>query len=98
MERREVRSYIARLIESHKKRVKPKGPEHMTQVQRNLYETIKRLVNEKHNKILKRKDVEEKYEKTHHVPMNLLPSDFCYNLVNVGPDFECKFLMRLSTG
>jgi hypothetical protein len=40
MERREVRSYIARLIESHKKRVKPKGPEHMTPVQRNLYEFI----------------------------------------------------------
>jgi len=30
--------------------------------------------------------------------LNLLPTDFCYNLVNVGPDFEAKFLMSNGRG
>ena len=42
------------------------------------------------------KQITEKYNR--HGALNLLPTDFCYNLVNVGSDFETKFLMRVGRG
>jgi hypothetical protein len=29
---------------------------------------------------------------------NMLPTDFCYNSVNRGPDFEAKFLLKQERG
>jgi hypothetical protein len=97
MIRLDTKAYVERFIENHKHRVKPKGAKYMTPTQSDLYETIKELVSEKGRRV-NRKNVGESYEKKHHRKMNLLPSDFCYNLVNVAPDFECKFLVRIHTG
>jgi hypothetical protein len=50
-----------------------------------------------------KKDITEKYMKKFHLEKKdkdkvPLPSDFCYNKVNVAPDFETKFLISLEKG
>jgi hypothetical protein len=89
--------YIERLITTHKDRRKPKGIEALTDKQKTLYDTIK-AITEKNPKLpLTNKQITEKYQ-IRHGALSLLPTDFCYNLVNVGPDFETKFLIGSGRG
>lgn len=92
-----TRKYVMRFIEIHKNRIYTTGVAHMTLGQRKLYEVIKRLAQNTGN-ILRRKDIEIEYKRTLGKPLNMLPSDFCYNMTNSGPDFECKFLLRIGQG
>jgi hypothetical protein len=92
-----TQKYIEGLITTHKDRTKPKGLEGLTDKQKTLYDTIKAIVNGNPNQLLSNKQITEKY-KIRHGALNLLPTDFCYNLVNVGADFETKFLMRIGRG
>ena len=65
--------------------------------QKNLYDTIKEIVNRNPNQDLTKNQISEKH-KIRHGTLNLLPTDFCYNLVNVAPDFETKYLIRKERG
>lgn len=92
-----TQKYIERLITTHKDRRKPKGLEGLTDKQKTLYDTIKAIVNDNPNQLITNKQITEKYQITHGA-LSLRPTDFCYNLVNVGPDFETKFLMSTGRG
>jgi hypothetical protein len=81
-----------RLIDTHKDRIKPKGEFYLTPAQRDIFQTVTDLVRKSRNPILRYRDIKSKYKG------GLLPSDFCYNLVNIGPDFEIKFLRYLERG
>ncbi len=81
-----------RLIDTHKDRIEPKGESYLTPAQRNVFEAITDLVHSTKNSILRYRDIKSRYKG------GLLPSDFCYNLVNIGPDFEVKFLRNLERG
>lgn len=93
----ETQYYVQRLINTHKARIRPEGEEELTELQRDLYDTIQALV-ENNPRILSRNEIEEEYNRIRGKNLNLLPTDFCYNLVNVGPDFETKFLIRVKRG
>lgn len=89
--------YIERLITTHKDRTKPKGLEGLTDNQKTLYDTIKAIVNDNPNQLLTNEQITEKYQ-IRHGALTLLPTDFCYNIVNWGLDSETKFLMKTGRG
>jgi predicted transcriptional regulator len=90
----DTEQYIERLISSHEYRKTSKGQEDLTEKQKELYDTIKYIYNDHPSELISNKQITEKYQRRHG-PLNLLPTDFCYNLINVGPDFEAKFLMSV---
>jgi hypothetical protein len=81
-----TREICQRLIDAHKDRITSKGESYLTPAQRNIFQAVTDLVRTSRSPILRYRDVKSKYKG------GLLPSDFCYNLVNIGPDFEVKFL------
>jgi hypothetical protein len=81
-----------RLIDTHKDRVIPKGEAYLTPAQRDIYQAVTDLVRTSRSPILRYRDIKSKYSG------GLLPTDFCYNLVNIAPDFEVKFLRYLERG
>lgn len=81
-----------RLINAHKNRIIPKNEHHLTAAQKNIFNAIKGIVQTSGNPILRYRDIKSKYKG------GLLPTDFCYNLVNIAPDFEVKFLCFLNRG
>lgn len=95
--RSDAEKYIGRLISTHEYRRNPKGQEGLTEKQKALYDTIKSIDNDHPGELISNKQITEKYQRSHG-PLNLLPTDFCYNLVNVGPDFVAKFLMSVEKG
>lgn len=96
----ELKDYVQRLIDGHEKRTAPKGKDDLTQAQIDIYEIVKDVYkapdNENKNNFLE--SVKDKYFQKRGRPMQLLLSDFCYNLVNVGPDFEAKYLFHTGRG
>jgi len=80
------------LIDTHKDRMKSKGESFLTPAQRDIYQAIADLVRTKESSRLRYRDIKSKYKG------GLLPSDFCYDLVNKGPDFEVKFLRYRDRG
>jgi len=89
--------YIERLKQTHKYRRTPKGLEGLTFKQKDFYNAIKNIVKQKRKDILKNQQIKVEYE-MRYGELNFLPTDFCYNLVNVGPDFETKFLINIERG
>lgn len=87
-----TREICQRLIDTHKDRVSPNGEAFLTPAQRNLFQAVADLVRTSRSPILRYADIKSKDKG------GLLPSDFCYNLVNIGPDFEVKFLRYLGRG
>ena len=81
-----------RLINTHKNRIIPKNEHHLTAAQKNIFNAIKGIVQTSGNPVLRYRDIKSKYKG------GLLPTDFCYNLVNIAPDFEVKFLFFLNRG
>ena len=81
-----------RLIDTHKDRIKPKDEFYLTPAQRTMFQAVNDLVRTSRSPILRYRDIKIKYKG------GLLPSDFCYNLVNIGPDFEVKFLLYRERG
>ena len=80
------------LIDTHEGRVTPKGESYLTPAQRNIFQAVTNLVRTNRNPIMRYRDIKSKYKG------GLLPTDFCYNIVNVAPDFEVKFLRYLERG
>jgi hypothetical protein len=87
-----TRKICQKLIETHKDRVTPKDESYLTQAQRNIFQAVTDLVRTSRSPILRYRDIKNKYKG------GLLPSDFCYNLVNIGQDHEVKFLRYLGRG
>ncbi len=81
-----AREICQRLIDTHKDRIKSKGESYLTPAQRNIFQAVTDLVRTSRSPLLRYRDIKSKYKG------GLLPSDFCYNLVNKAPDFEVKFL------
>ncbi len=81
-----TREICQRLIDIHKDRIKSKGESYLTPAQRNIFQAVTDLVRTSRSPLLRYRDIKSKYKG------GLLPSDFCYNLVNKAPDFEVKFL------
>ena len=81
-----------RLINTHKDRIIPKNEYHLTEAQKNIFNAIKGIVQTSGNPVLRYRDIKSKYKG------GLLPTDFCYNLVNIAPDFEVKLLFSLNRG
>jgi hypothetical protein len=92
-----IQKYVRRFIKSHGDREKPKGHEVLTDKQRSLYNTISVLVKDKKIKFISVKDIKDEYQKRK-ISLNSWPTDFCYNLVNIGPDYETKYLIRDEKG
>ena len=88
-----TRQYIERLITIHQQRINPKGLEGLSEIQNKFYEIIETIAQNNHNQVLTNQ-IREEYQ-IRHGKLNLLPTDFCYNLVNVGPDFKTKFLINI---
>ena len=88
-----AKEYCQRLIDSHRERIMTKESSFLTQTQGQLYEIIVQIAENKNSKILRHTEIKKEFEKKFGKTMNLLPSDFCYNKVNVWPDFEVKFLL-----
>jgi hypothetical protein len=88
-----LREICQRLIDTHKDRAIPKGEAFLTPAQRNIFQAVSSLARTSRSpSVLRYADIKSKYKG------GLLPSDFCYNLVNIGPDFEVKFLRYLGRG
>ena len=85
-----TRQYIERLKRTHKYRRTPKGLEELTFKQKDFYNAIKNIVKKNRNDLLKNQQIREEYE-MRYGELNFLATDFCYNLVNVGPDFRQSF-------
>ena len=81
-----TREICQRLIDTHKDRITSKGESYLTPAQRNIFQAVTHLIRTSRSPILRYRDIKSKYKG------GLLPSDFCYNLVNIGPDFEVKYL------
>ena len=95
--RMKIEEYIES-IEEHKKRIASKGYEDLTEEGKKLYEATKGITVGSGERILTRKNIGEKYKEKYHGDMQILPSDYCYNKVNKGPDYESKFLLSLERG
>jgi len=93
----QTRQYIERIRKTHKDRKRPKGPEGLTDKQRTFYDTIKAIVDVNRPQVLTNIQIKKEYQ-SRHGPLSLLPTDFCYNLVNVGADSETKFLISVERG
>lgn len=87
-----TREICQRLIDTHQDRIEPRGEPDLTPAQRRIFQAVTDLVRINRNPILRYRDIKTKYKG------GLLPSDFCYNLVNIGPDFEVKFFRYLGRG
>jgi len=94
----DTKAYIQRLIQKHEYRRSPKGEESLTNTQHNLYDVIKDIAESSGKRVVLRKDIQLTYKRRFNEELNLLPTDFCYNSVNVGPDFETKFLLKRNRG
>jgi hypothetical protein len=91
------KEYVQRLINGHMQRGKPKTQEHLTLLQQQLH-TIIKLLSATPHRIVSNKDINSKYNDVFHSKLNLLPTDFCYNKVNIAPDFEAKYLLYRDMG
>jgi len=87
-----IREKCQRLIDTHQDRFVPKGEAFLTPAQRNIFQAVSDFVRISRSPILRYADIKSKYKG------GLQLSDFCYNLVNIGPDFEVKFLRSLDRG
>lgn len=85
-------------IEEHKKRIAPKGYEDLTEAGKKLYEATKGITAGSSERILSYSDIKGIFKEKYHVNMQILPSDYCYNKINKGPDYESKFLLSLERG
>ena len=81
-----------KLIDTHKDRIKSKAESYFTPAQKEIFQAVADLVRTNGSTRLRYRDIKSKYKG------GLLPSDFCYNLVNIGPDFEAKFLLYHARG
>lgn len=90
--------YIMRLIETHEHRSRPKGKNSLTDEQNKLFEVIESMARNRSDKIVFRGDIVSAYNRRFRTDPNMLPTDFCYNSVNRGPDFEAKFLLKQERG
>ncbi|MBU4582663.1 MAG: hypothetical protein KKH02_09690 [Proteobacteria bacterium] len=88
----DVKKYVRRLIDGHKSRIAPMGKDYLTQSQNYVYEVVKYVFEKTGENNISGKEVKKQYRRKYGRDMQLLLSDFCYNLVNVGPDFKAKFL------
>jgi hypothetical protein len=71
----------------------PKIKADLTDEQAKVYKVIKNVVEETGTKNVFGHQVKQQYRRQFGKDMQLLLTDFCYNLVNIGPDFEAKFLL-----
>ena len=94
----DARLYIMRLIETHEHRIRPKGGNFLSDKQREFYEVIENMARNSSDKTIFRNDIVNAYRREFGIEPNWLPTDFCYNLVNRGPDFETKFLLMQDRG
>ncbi len=85
-------------IERFKKRTIPRGYEDLTDMRRKLYETVKEMAGSDKNRLFRRKEIEEKFRSKFRIKMQYQPTDFCYNKINLGQDFESKFLLATDRG
>jgi len=69
----------------------------LTDKQKTLHDAIKAIAKDNPNLLLTNKQITQKYQ-IRHGALTMLPTDFCYNLVNVGPDYETKFLIGIRRG
>jgi len=89
---KETKAYIDRFIQTHQNRIAPKGFEHLTKAQKYIYDFFKQKVQREGTAIVKRDEISSESSS------QLLPTDFCYNLANVAPDFDIKFLLSRGKG
>jgi len=61
-------------------------------------DVIKDIAESSGKRVVLRKNIQLKYKRRFNTELNLLPTDFGYNSVNVGPDFEIKFLLKINKG
>ena len=94
----DARLYIMRLIQTHEQRSRPKGKNSLTYEQIKLYEVIESIARNRSDNIVFRGDIVSAYNRRFGTGPNMLPTDFCYNSVNRGPDFEAKFLLKQERG
>lgn len=85
-------------IERFKRRIFPRGYEDFTDTPKKLYETVKEMVGSDKNRLFRRKEIGEKFRSKFGIKMQIQPTDFCFNKINVGPDFETKFLLATDRG
>lgn len=90
--KKSTKEICQQLIDTHKDRIKSKSASYLTAAQRNIFQAVNDLVRTSQSPILRYRDIKSKYKG------GLLPTDFCYNLVNIAPDFETKFLRYLERG
>lgn len=93
-----TRLYIMGLIETHENRSRPKGRNSLTDAQTKLYEVIEGVARNSRDNIVFRDDIVSAYNRRFGTAPNMLPTDFCYNSVNRGPDFEAKYLVKQERG
>lgn len=94
----DAKLYIMRLIETHEHRIRPQGVNFLSDKQREFYKVIENMARNSSDKTIFRDDIVNAYERKFGIEPNWLPTDFCYNLVNRGPDFETKFLLIQDRG
>lgn len=94
----DARTYIMRLIETHQDRIRPRGRNLLTVEKNRLYEVIESVARNRGDNIVFRGDIVSAYSRRFGTAPNMLPTDFCYNSVNRGPDFETKFLLKQERG
>ena len=90
--KKSTKEICQQLIDTHNDRVTTKRESDLTSAQRNMFQAVTDLVRTSRNPILRYRDIKSKYKG------GLLPTDFCYNLVNIAPDFEVKFLLYIQRG
>lgn len=94
----DIKSYLHRLIDGHKVRITPRGEEYLTPSQAKVYKITKDIFERTNKTNVSGKEVKAAYRKRYNKDMQLLLSDFCYDLVNIAPDFEAKFFFYKNRG
>jgi hypothetical protein len=92
------KQYCKRIIDTHSERIRSKGKDDLTVTNKKLYVVIKEMVFITRNRIFLGNKVKNEYEIRFHKKMQLILTDFCYNKINRGPDFETKFLIKRDRG
>jgi hypothetical protein len=85
-------------IERFKRRTFPRGYEDLAYMQRKLYETIKEMAGSDKSRRFTKKEIGDKFRSKFGIKTQYQPTDFCYNKINKGLDFESKFLLATDRG
>jgi hypothetical protein len=67
-------------------------------MQKKLYETVKEMVGSDKSRRLTKKEIGDRFRSKFGIKTQYQPTDFCYNRINKGPDFESKFLVATGRG